>query len=197
MTTFYFIRHATNDFLGRAIAGRQPHVHLSEEGKRQAGRVAEHLRIGAIKHIFSSPMERCTETGTPLAQALGLEIKISEALNEVDFGDWTNAGMAALDRDPRWQQWNAFRSGHATPRGESMIAIQARIVSEMIRLRDDFPGEHIALCSHGDPIRAAVCYWLGMPLDFIHRLQVDPASISVVSLDGSAAVVHSMNVVAG
>jgi probable phosphoglycerate mutase len=74
-----------------------------------------------------------------------------------------------------------------------MVAIQARVVSEMIRLKDLFPGDHIALVSHGDPIRAALCHWLGIPLDFMVRLEVSPGSVSVVMLDQEQPLVHCIN----
>src|ERR1051325_3404851 len=112
MTTFYLIRHGSNDFLGRALAGPLPAVHLNEHGREEAGRIAEQLRKKPIRHIFTSPLARCRETAEPLAAALGLRLEISEALNEVDFGDWEGAEMKALDADEHWRRWNAFRSGH-------------------------------------------------------------------------------------
>jgi len=140
-------------------------------------------------------MDRCRETAEPLARVLGVRLEISEALNEVDFGDWQGAEMSALDADERWRNWNAFRAGHKIPNGETMIAIQSRVASEMIRLKNELPEKHIALVSHGDPIRAVLCYWLGMPLDFLHRLEVAPGSLSIVRVGDHEAVVQSVNVI--
>jgi broad specificity phosphatase PhoE len=193
VTTFYLIRHGSNDYLGRALAARLPNVGLNEAGQAEAERVTRHLQSQPIRHVLSSPMQRCRETAEPLAKALGLQIEISDAINEVDFGDWQGAELKALDADERWKKWNSFRSGHALPRGETVVAIQARVAGEMIRLAKQFAGEHVALCSHGDPIRAALCYWLGMPLDFLQRLEVDPGSISEVALGGDTAVVRRIN----
>jgi len=193
VTTFYLIRHGANDVLPHALAGRLPGTHLNNQGRDEARRVAERLKAAPIAHIFSSPMERCRETAEPLAHARGVAIETSEAINEVQFGEWKGAKMKALDDDPRWQHWNRFRTGHVIPQGETMIEIQARVASEMIRLKDSFPDQHVALFSHGDPIRAALCYWLGMPLDFLPRLQADTGSISIVRVDDSTAIVQAMN----
>jgi broad specificity phosphatase PhoE len=190
---FYLIRHGTNDVLPRALAARLPGVHLNDEGRGEARRVADRLKNAPIRHLFSSPMERCVETAEPLAAALNLKLEISEPLNEVDFGDWKGAEMKVLAADERWKQWNAFRTGHVLPNGETMIQIQCRIATEMIRLKSTFPNEHIALFSHGDPIRAALCYWLGMPLDFLPRLQVDTGSINIVRVDHATAIVQAIN----
>jgi broad specificity phosphatase PhoE len=194
MTTFYLVRHGANDFLGHALAGRLPDIHLNDAGQREARRIAERLQAAPITHVISSPQERCRETAQALAAALDLEIEISAALNEVDFGEWQGATMSDLAGDERWSKWNSFRTGHVIPGGETMIAIQARMADEMIRLKNKFPGEHIALFSHGDPLRAVLCYWLGMPLDFIQRLEIAPGSISEVAVDADTAIVRRMNV---
>jgi broad specificity phosphatase PhoE len=193
VTTFYLIRHGTNDVLPRALAGRMPGTHLNVAGRAEAERVAERLKFKPIRHIFSSPMERARETAEPLARALNLPLQICEAINEVDFGDWQGAEMTALRDKEEWHRWVNFRSGLRLPRGEMMVNIQARVVSEMIRLKEQFTGEHIALFSHGDPIRSALCHWLGMPLDYMVRLEVAPGSVNVVILDENQPYVQGIN----
>src|SRR5436305_11011237 len=92
MATFFLIRHGANDLLDRAIAGRLPGVHLNAHGRQQAERLAERLAQEPIRRIYSSPLERARETAQPLADRLGLEMRIAPELNEIDFGDW--AGQA-------------------------------------------------------------------------------------------------------
>src|ERR1700757_3718886 len=97
MTTFYLIRHAANDYFNKAIAGRKSGVGLNREGQRQAAGLAGRLAREPIGLIFSSPLERAVETAVPLAQRLGLDIQVSDALNEIDFGDWTNLTFEQLE----------------------------------------------------------------------------------------------------
>jgi broad specificity phosphatase PhoE len=193
VTTFYLIRHGTNDVLPRALAGRLPGTHLNEAGRAEAERVAERLKSKPIQHIFSSPMERARETAEPLARVLNLPVQISEAFNEVDFGQWQGGEVTALRNNEQWQRWIKFRSGLQIPGGEMMVDIQARVVSELVRLTQKFPGEHIAVFSHGDPIRSALCHWLGMPLDYMTRLEVLTGSINIVALDENQPLVQGIN----
>ncbi len=101
--------------------------------------------------------------------------------------------MGELEQDPRWRLYNQFRSGTWAPGGELMIETQARVVTGMERLRIDYPGRSIAIFSHGDPIKVALMHYLGMPTDFIHRLEVGPASVSVVRVEDWGAMVLKMN----
>jgi broad specificity phosphatase PhoE len=193
VTTFYLVRHGSNDFLARGLAGRLPEVHLNAQGREEAARLAQFLSAKPISRIISSPLERCRETAEPLATALKLPVEISETVLEVNFGEWQGASIPSLEADERWRKWNAFRTGHRLPGGETMISIQARVANELIRLRHENPGAHIAIFAHGDPIRAALGYWLGMPLDFLHRLEVSPGSLSIVMVDDWQAKVECIN----
>ena len=56
-------------------------------------------------------------------------------------------------------------------------------------------GEGGVFCSGADlkDIRAALMYFLGMPLDMLHRIDIAPASISIVTLDGWTPIVRQVN----
>lgn len=194
MTTFYLIRHATNDLVGKALAGRMPGVSLNRRGRQEAEILSERLGHKSIQLIFSSPLERAIETAMPLARRLKLDVQISEALNEIDYGTWTHHTFDQLSALPGWQRWNSFRSGARTPNGESMLEAQTRIVSEIQRLHAEYPDQTMALFSHADPLRAALMYFLGTPLDFLQRIDIAPASVSILSVGKSEAKVLAVNV---
>lgn len=182
MTTFLLIRHAAHLFGGDTIAGRSPDVHLSPLGHEQAARLAERVAALPVRAIYSSPIDRARETAEPIAKRLGLAMQISDALTELDFGDWTRRKLDDLRQMPRFAHWNTFRSGTRIPGGELMLEVQTRIVTEMLRLREAHPHDCIALVSHGDVIKAAVAYWLGVPLDLFMRIEIGLASISVIAI---------------
>jgi broad specificity phosphatase PhoE len=192
-TTFYLIRHAANEYIGKAIAGWLPGVQLNAEGQQQAEELARLLCSSPIRHIYSSPLERARETAAPLAKRLALEVRLSDAIGELKFGEWTGNKMDSLAADPRWQQWNSFRSGARAPQGEMMIETQARFVGFMEELRAAHQGSHIALFTHGDPVRAAVLYYLGMPLDFLHRIEISLASVTMLRVSDSGPELLCLN----
>jgi probable phosphoglycerate mutase len=124
---------------------------------------------------------------------MDLEVEILETLDEIDYGDWTGRSLIELEKLPRWQQYNAYRSGTRIPNGELMLEAQARIVAEMERLRDLHPEDTIALVSHGDLIKAAVACYVGAPLDLFQRIEIHPASISVLALDDHGPQLRCLN----
>lgn len=193
MTTFFLVRHGANDLMKHTIVGRRAGVHLNEEGRYQAEQLARRLEPLGIHRIFSSPLERATETAEPLAGRFGLHVQIEERLNEIDFGDWTGSTLANLERLEHWRQWNVFRSRVRPPNGESMFEAQMRMISLITSLHEQFANDNIVLVSHGDPIRAALLYWLGMPVDLIHRLEVSPASTTTVVLDAWGVSIRCIN----
>jgi probable phosphoglycerate mutase len=59
-----------------------------------------------------------------------------------------------------------------------MLAVQARVVSALLRLAAECPDENIAIVSHAEPIRAALLFALGIPLDGWQRMEISVGSIS-------------------
>lgn len=191
MTTFLLIRHAAHDYLGRAIAGRQPGVHLNEVGKQQAEQLAVRLSLLPIDAIYSGPLERARQTAGPVCRRFNLPLQISDEFTEIDFGAWTNCTFAELNDVRQWRHFNSFRSCTAAPGGELMFEVQARMIRKISELRREH--ECVAIFSHGDPIRATLAHFLGLHLDLFQRIEIDPASISLVEFEEDWVRVSLMN----
>jgi probable phosphoglycerate mutase len=180
--TLYLVRHAAHALVGRVLAGRMAGAGLGEEGRRQSGRLAERLAGAPLDAIHASPRERAQETAAPLAARHGLAVETASALDEIDFGAWTGRPFAELVEDPVWESFNRFRSGTRPPGGETMLEAQARILGFCEEIRRRRPDGHVALVSHADVLRGAILHWLGAPLDLFLRIEVEPASLTIVEL---------------
>jgi probable phosphomutase (TIGR03848 family) len=182
VTTFLLIRHALCDPVGKSIAGRTPGIHLNEAGRRQAAALAVRLSGLPVAAIRSSPLERAVETAEPLASALGLPVVQDEGLNELDFGDWTGRTLNELDALPAWRDFNERRSSTRIPGGETMAEVIRRSLAtlEQLRRRHDLTRRLVAVVSHGDVLRSLVAHCIGMDPNRIHRLEIAPASVSIL-----------------
>ena len=182
MIRFVFIRHAAIDGLGQRIAGRESGRMLNAEGRRQSERLAEQLARRRIDALYASPQPRAIATAAAIGSARGLAPQVTPELDEVDFGDWTGKSYAELDLLPEWRTFNILHSSTRIPSGELLLEVQARVVGLMARLQQSRRDETVVLIRHGDVIRVALAHQLGVPIDFIMRFEIGPASISIVEL---------------
>jgi probable phosphomutase (TIGR03848 family) len=180
MVTLLLIRHATCDPVGRLLAGRAPGVRLNGEGRAQAARLVDRLRDVELDAIYSSPMERAVETAEPLARHAKRDVETMNALTEIEFGEWTGRTVEALEPHDDWRRFNALRSLGRPPAGESMLEVQARALRAVETIRLRHPGGTCAVVSHGDVLRCLVAHLAGIPIDLFQRLEISPASVSIV-----------------
>lgn len=184
------VRHAPHPDVGVALTGRGPGSSLGAAGWQEAERLSERLASQVVDAIYASPRERACETAGAIAVRTGCEVTIAEALDEIDFGDWTGATFADLAGDPRWSNWNQRRAAGCPPGGEPMAAVQGRVVDQIAAWRDLHEGGRVVAVSHQDVIKAALCHVLGLSLDRHDTFDVDPASVStLVAWQGGAKVV--------
>ncbi|MER8435274.1 histidine phosphatase family protein [Mesorhizobium sp. M1312] len=180
-TTFFLIRHAAHDNVGDYLAGRMAGVCLGDTGRAQALRLAGHMAPKPLAVICCSPRERTLETAKPIAVACSPDkVTICQELDEIDFGAWSGKTFEELNQDADWRVWNSRRQQARTPGGETMLDVQQRVTSLMQQLRKRYQNQSVALVSHADVIKAAVCKVLGLPLGDCFRFDIDPASITTV-----------------
>ena len=98
-----------------------------------------------------------------------------------------------MRKHPRWPEWAAHRSLSRIPGGETMRQVQRRVVEALIEMRAEHPDDAVVVVSHGDVIRAALVFALGMPLDSYGRIEVATASLSTVRIDATGIRVVAIN----
>lgn len=193
MTTLYLIRHAENDFIRqRKLAGWLPGIHLNGRGRAQAEALVPLFEGVRLQALYSSPLERATETAAPLARAHGLSVQRRSGLGETRYGRWEGQSISRLRRLKLWSQLQTAPSLVTIPDGESLRGTQARIVGELERILERHSGA-VACLSHADPIKLALAHYLGQPLDLFQRLTIEPASVSTLVIQDGRVRVQSIN----
>jgi probable phosphomutase (TIGR03848 family) len=205
MATVILVRHGrTTANAGGVLAGRTAGVKLDEIGRGQADRVGERLAVVPLAGVVSSPLERCRQTARAILghQSAEPASSIDRGITECDYGEWQGRKIADLAKEDLWSVVQSQPSAAVFPGGESMVAMQARAV-EAIRRRDAaFEAEHgtgavwVAV-SHGDIIKSILADALGMHLDLFQRINVNPASVSIVRYSASRPDVVATNTDAG
>ncbi|QSZ48752.1 histidine phosphatase family protein [Arthrobacter sp. D5-1] len=205
MATVILVRHGrTTANATGLLAGRTAGVSLDQVGREQAALTADRLAAVPIVGVVSSPLERCRQTarvildrqaGTPYAP---VEIDITEC----DYGQWQGRMLSDLATEDLWPVVQTQPSAVVFPGGESMAAMQARSVAAIRRHDAAFEAEHgpgatwVAV-SHGDIIKSILADALGMHLDLFQRINVGPASVSIVRYGTDRPSVYATNTDAG
>jgi broad specificity phosphatase PhoE len=193
MTRLLLIRHGQTDAVDRYLSGTAAGVPLNEKGRAQVAQLAAQLHDVPLAAVASSPLTRTRETAEPIAGDHVLTVQAVAGLTEYDVGQWTGRTFRDLDADPEWRRFNAVRSLVRPPGGELMIEVQQRAVSALFDLAAQHTTGTIAVVSHADVIRAALLFFLGVPIDLLHRIEIAPARISIVTLDGCTPTVTQVN----
>jgi len=188
MATVILLRHGrTSANVSGTLAGRTPGVHLDDLGHRQAERAGERLAAVPLAELVSSPLERCRETARAVSkhQAGRPRIHSEKALTECDYGEWQGRQLRDLAKLALWKVVQSNPSAATFPEGESLAQMQARAVDAVRRRDAAVTAAHGAgavwvAVSHGDVIKSVLADALGMHLDLFQRIQVDPASVSVI-----------------
>ncbi len=177
--TLLLARHASHDEVGRVLSGRSE-IALNAAGRAEAAALAARLAGVRIDRVWSSPRARALETAEAVAGTRGLTVERCDALDEIDFGDWTGRSFAQLAEDADWRRWNEARGSARCPGGESMGEASGRA---MRRLAELGRGNDTVLCvSHCDIIRGLAAAVIGLDPDRLLRFDVDPASVTTVQI---------------
>lgn len=194
-TTILLVRHGTTATTGTVLPGRAPGLHLAERGVAQAEAVA--VRLGELTKkpvaLYASPLERARETAAPIAKVLQLRPFIDRGLLECDFGSWTGKKLSLLSRKAEWKTVQNSPSTFRFPEGESFGEMQLRIWATLEKLARTHRGRTVVVVSHADPIKAAVTYAQGVPLDLFQRTVISTCSVSAIGFTGAGPMVLTVN----
>jgi len=139
----YFVHSITTDNESGAATGWLP-GELSEVGRQKAIELAPQLADRQFDAVFSSDLHRAVESAEIF---FGDRYKIiqDDRLRECNYGDM-NGKPASLFKDRMTDFVDT-----PFPGGESYKDVDARLVSFVQFLRDNYDGKHIAIVAHQGP----------------------------------------------
>ncbi|KRB73905.1 histidine phosphatase [Nocardioides sp. Root190] len=209
MATMLLVRHGrTTANASGLLAGRTPGVLLDDTGVEQVARTGARIAAVPIVRLVTSPQERCKQTAKAIGEAQReakhpvTRATTERGLAECDYGEWQGQAIRTLLKEPLWRTVQQQPSAVTFPGGESMVVMQHRAVSAVRRIDAAVTAEHGAdavwvAVSHGDIIKALLADALGLHLDLFQRINVDPASVSVVRYAADRPYVLATNTHAG
>jgi probable phosphoglycerate mutase len=192
------VRHGLTAPTGTVLSGWTPGIPLDDRGRAQAEALAASLAPVPLDAIITSPLERCRQTAEAIA-AVGEgrpAVLEDERVGECHYGDWTGQPLKRLAREPLWRVVQAHPGAARFPGegGESIMDMQHRAVTAIMDWNERLGAEAVyMICSHGDVIKSVIADSLGMHLDMLQRIQVDPCSLSAIRYTPLRPFVLRMN----
>ena len=155
-------------------------VPLSDVGRAQARVLAEQAVAADVPFaaLYTSPLLRALETARIVGEALGLEPRPDDRLEEVDVGRWEGRLKEDVAReDP--EGWEAFRRAGPTfrfPGGESFAEQQQRVIDALVDVtqRRELPA--LVVCHRG-VVRCALAHTHRRGLETYHEWTVPNAEL--------------------
>lgn len=195
-TTFVLLRHGVTPLTAEkrfsGDGGADPE--LTEEGFTQAARAADliasgdrlaglgrHAPFTGIDTVLASPLRRTQQTAAVVAERLGLPVTTEPDVRECGFGAWD--GLTYGEVDAQWpEDLAAWLASPATapPGGESFDAVFTRVSAARAAIAERHAGRTVLVVTHVTPIKSFVRDVLGAPSSALFRMELAPASITVV-----------------
>jgi probable phosphoglycerate mutase len=182
-TRVFLIRHGATILSAEDRFAGATDVPLSDEGRRQAARLAARLKEEPITAVYASPMGRTIETARILAGPHGLEVEQRDGLREISHGHWEQMTREEVEAQfpEEASEWEKDPYTFAPAGGESGLAVTARALPTLIDLVRAHPGGNILVVSHKATIRLILSSLLGFdPRRYRDNLDQSPAALNIV-----------------
>lgn len=187
-TTLVLVRHGvtahtTEKRFSGGLAGADPG--LSDEGRAQIQAVAEWLTPIAdrIDAVVASPVRRTRESAGLLASALGHTVTEEPGFAEMEFGAWDGMTFVEVAEQHAEDLETWLGSIDTVPggTGESFRGVERRVLAALGRVLEEHAGTTVVVVSHVTPIKTLVAHTLDAPLLSVFRMELTPASVTVIS----------------
>jgi broad specificity phosphatase PhoE len=183
LTRIYLIRHGATILTAEDRFAGATNVPLSDEGRAQAGRLAQRLKGLPVAAVYASPLDRTMETARILAAGHQLEVNPRDGLREISHGHWEQLTRAEVEKQfpTEAAAWDEDPFTFAPEGGESGLAVTARALPALMEMVRQHEGESIIVVSHKATIRLLLSSLLGFdPRRYRDNLDQNPAALNVV-----------------
>jgi broad specificity phosphatase PhoE len=166
---------------------------LTERGLAQAKTLGGSL--SGITRVISSPLERARDTAAALD--LGLPIEIDDRWVELDYGEFDGQPLGSVPSEV-WKRWRSdprYRPSGGETLAEAGLRVRSACeelfaVGESADARaGDARAGDVVVVSHVSPIKAAVCWAMGLGDEGAWRLYLATASITRIGWGAGATPV--------
>lgn len=194
MTKILLVRHGHVEGIKPERFRGRSELPLTHRGVSEAQAVARRIASAwrPVK-IYTSPMQRCIETGHAIAKACGVESQAIAELNDIDYGAWQSRSYEEIEKtEPQlFAAWFATPHLVRFPGGESLQDIVARTADALRLVLNRHVEDTVVMVGHTSVNRALLVQLVDQPLSAYWRLAQAPCCINEIDVaDGRVTVVR-------
>ena len=180
------MRHPQTESNNLAIYQGQSNTPLSPLGKEQCQNAIAGLVAWEPEVIFSSPLDRCLSIAKPVAEQLGLELKVDDRLMELGFGIMEGLTFEEAAKRGYAFPWDITSGDWPIEGAESIPDFAARLIS----MADYLAGHEgrVATVTHGGVVRGITNYWLQMAKEAFWSMSVLNTDSAIFSIDSAGEI---------
>jgi probable phosphoglycerate mutase len=181
-TRVYMVRHGATQLSAEDRFAGAVDVELSEEGKFQAGRLAERLADDQISVVYCSPLTRTIQTAAILASPRNVPVIQRDGLREIHHGHWEGLRRSDVESQfpDEYAAWEEDPFTFAPQGGEAGVNVIARALPVIREIVLEHRGDNILVVSHKATLRLLISSLLGFDArGYRDRLDQSPACLSV------------------
>lgn len=182
-TRVYMVRHGATQLSAEDRFAGAVDVELSEEGKFQAGRLAERLADDQISVVYCSPLTRTLQTATILASPRNVPVTQRDGLREIHHGHWEGLRRSDVESQfpDEYAAWEEDPFTFAPQGGEAGVNVIARALPVIREIVLEHRGDNILVVSHKATLRLLISSLLGFDArGYRDRLDQSPACLNVL-----------------
>jgi broad specificity phosphatase PhoE len=204
----YLIRHGEVAWNRENAYVGQTDVPLTDVGRAQAERLADHLSTKGISHIYSSDLMRARDTAEIIASRAGLEtttinaqdngaettgerrfsglVRSVRELREINYGEWE--GLTEVEIAQRYpgtlEEWRVDAAHICIPGGETFSELRDRALPIFRKIALSHKDENIAIVGHKSVNRTILCCLLGADINRYRSIAQENACLNTIQLRG-------------
>jgi alpha-ribazole phosphatase/probable phosphoglycerate mutase len=139
--------------------------------------------------LVSSPLARCRAFAEALAAEHGLALEFDARLMEGGFGEWEGRSAAEIEAvsPGAVARFKADPVGARPAGAEPLEDFHARVTAALAECVVRHAGEHLLVVGHAGVMRMALAWALQMPAAHAYRIEVAPATLTRLRIDGGRA----------
>ena len=168
---------------------------MSEDGFKQAEKLAEYLKQRKINAVFCSPLKRALETAESVARLHQLAAQPVEGLTDLDFGKWEGMSIENVKTQCKeiYELWRERPDLAKIPDGESLQEASQRSLNALNKIIADCKQGIIVIVIHRVITKFLECALLGLEDSHFWNIEQDTCGVTTFLHNGIIFVLKHHN----